>query len=218
MTDSVDRNVVWHRATVDRAAREAVLGQRGCLVWFTGLSGSGKSTVANLLEARLADAGIASYLLDGDNVRHGLCKDLGFTPEHRRENIRRLAEVGKLFVDAGLITLTAFISPYRSERSFARSLLQPGDFFEVYVSTPIEVCEERDPTGLYQKARDGKIPEFTGISAPYEVPLRPEVVFDTSRLSLDQCVDRVWEALKRGGHLGDHRPSGGQGAAKTSDR
>lgn len=190
-------NIVWHHNDVSRADREAVLGQRGRLLWFTGLSGSGKSTVAVALERRLADLGRAAYLLDGDNVRHGLCDDLGFAPDDRRENIRRIGEVGRLFVDAGILVIASFISPYRADRRAIRDKMVEGDFIEVHVSTPLEVCEQRDPKGLYAKARAGEIDDFTGISAPYEAPLEPELAVDTSVLTVDESVDAVIAFLQR---------------------
>ena len=188
-------NVVWQDQKIERADRERVLGQRGRLMWFTGLSGSGKSTVAVELEARLNALGRAAYLLDGDNIRHGLCGDLGFSYDDRRENIRRIGEVAKLFVDAGLIALCAFISPYREDREWIRSTLDPGDFIEVHVATPLEVCEARDVKGLYRRARAGEIPNFTGISSPYEPPLEPEVVVDTSTQSLEETTDELLRYL-----------------------
>lgn len=191
--------IVWHDHAVSREDRERRLGQRGCVVWFTGLSGCGKSTVANLLDQMLLQRGTAAILLDGDNIRHGLCAPpqrlaeqhgeafakrfgLGFGPEDREENIRRIGSIAQLFASAGLITITAFVSPYRRDRDLARALVERsgrcGDFFEVFVDTPLEICEARDPKGLYKKARAGKIPQFTGISDPYEPPLHPEVRLD----------------------------------------
>jgi len=172
------------------------------VVWFTGLSGSGKSTIANLLEKKLQAMGRHTYLLDGDNMRHGLNRDLGFTPEDRVENIRRVAEVARLMVDAGLIVLTAFISPYRAERDLARSRVASDEFLEVYVDTPLEVAEERDPKGLYRKARRGELKNFTGIDAPYEVPAAPELHLQTARLSLDEAVEQLLARLQADGYLG----------------
>ncbi len=169
-------NVVWHSHTVTREFREKIKNQLGVCIWFTGLSASGKSTIASELEYELSKLGIHTYLLDGDNVRHGLNKDLGFSDADRHENIRRLAEVTKLFVDAGIVVLTAFISPFKEERDFARSLLDEGRFLEVFVEASIETCEERDPKGLYKKARAGEIRQFTGIDSPYEKPESPEIV------------------------------------------
>jgi len=163
----------------------------GGVVWLTGLSGSGKSTVSAELERRLLDLGRPVWVLDGDKVREGLCSDLGFSPEHRKENIRRVAEVARLFADAGLICIVAFISPYRADRERARSLLPAGRFVEVYLSTPLEVCERRDTKGLYAKARAGLVKEFTGITAPYEVPLEPELELRTDKLTLDECVSTL---------------------------
>jgi adenylylsulfate kinase len=194
-------NIVWHPGQVNREDREKILGHRGCTLWFTGLSGSGKSTVAVALEKALWDRGVCSYILDGDNVRHGLNNDLGFSPEDRTENIRRIGEVAKLFTDAGVVNLTAFISPYRADRDKVRALMQPGDFIEVYVDCPIEVCEGRDVKGLYAKARAGKIPEFTGISAPYEEPLKPEITLKTGELSEEQSVSVLLQYLEKNRYI-----------------
>lgn len=188
-------NTVWQATNVDRAAREKQLGQKARLLWFTGLSGSGKSTLAVALEERLNAKGYATYLLDGDNVRHGLCGDLGFAPEDRVENLRRVREVAKLMVDAGLVVLASFVSPYRADRDAARAAFGAGEFAEVWVSTPLEECERRDVKGLYAKARRGEISNFTGISAPYEAPESPEFTIDTTALSLDEAVRQVAEAL-----------------------
>jgi adenylylsulfate kinase len=189
-------NIVWHANAVSRADREERLGQRGRLVWLTGLSGSGKSTIAVALETKLNDLGRTAYLLDGDNVRHGLCDDLGFSPDDRRENLRRVGEVGRLFVDAGIVTLASFIAPYRAERQRVRARMAVGDFIEVHVSTPLEVCEARDPKGLYRKARSGEIGSFTGVSAPYEEPENPELRIDASEVPVDQAVDAILELLR----------------------
>lgn len=180
---------------LSRADKEALLGQRGKMVWFTGLSGSGKSTIAIALERELHRRGLLCRILDGDNIRSGINNNLGFTPEDRRENIRRIAEVSKLFVDTGIITLAAFISPNNELRQMAADIIGPGDFIEVYVSTPIEECERRDVKGLYAKARRGEIKNFTGISAPFEVPEHPAISLDTSVLSLEECVKRLLELL-----------------------
>lgn len=188
-------NIVWHPTVVRRAEREARLGQHGRLIWFTGLSGSGKSTIANATEHRLHTMGRATYLLDGDNLRHGLCRDLGFDQASRQENIRRIAEVGRLFVDAGLIVLAAFISPLREDREFVRSRVDAGDFLEVFVDVPLDVCEARDPKGLYRRARRGEIASFTGISAPYEAPESPEVHLQPHGAPVDEAVDRVVAVL-----------------------
>ena len=170
-------------------------------MWFTGLSGSGKSTIAVAVEKSLWDRGVRSYILDGDNIRHGLNNDLGFSPEDRTENIRRIGEVAKLFTDGGVLNLTAFISPYRSDRDRVRSIMGEGDFIEVHVDCPVEECERRDVKGLYAKARAGKIPEFTGISAPYEAPEKPEIVLETAKLSEEQSVAKVLEYLEKNGYI-----------------
>ncbi|MFP9231223.1 adenylyl-sulfate kinase [Pectobacterium cacticida] len=172
--EPTDENVVWHAHTVTRESREKLHGHQGVVIWFTGLSGSGKSTLAGALEQALHQRGVSTYLLDGDNVRHGLCRDLGFSDDDRRENIRRVGEVAKLMVDAGLVVLTAFISPHRAERKMVQDLLGEGQFIEVFVDTPLATCEARDPKGLYKKAREGKLPNFTGIDAIYEAPEAPD--------------------------------------------
>lgn len=184
-------NVVWHHATVRRARREQLNGHRGAILWFTGLSGAGKSTLAHAVEERLHQMGSRTFVLDGDNVRHGLCGDLGFSAQDRIENIRRVGEVAKLFMEAGVIVLTAFISPFRTERQRVRGMVGHGDFMEIYCDSPIEVCETRDVKGLYKKARAGHIPEFTGITSPYEAPLKPEITVDTGAKELAICVDQV---------------------------
>lgn len=184
-------NVVWHDTRVSAEQRAEHKKQKPCIVWMTGLSGSGKSTLANALEARLFELGYHTYLLDGDNIRHGLNKDLGFSDEARVENIRRIAEVAKLFVDAGLIVTTAFISPFRAERDLARSLVAEGQFVEVHVDAPLDVCESRDPKGLYKKARAGEIPSFTGIDSPYEAPASPELHVHTDRHTVPELVEQV---------------------------
>lgn len=188
-------NIVWHNHKVTRAERAENKHQRPCLLWFTGLSGSGKSTIANALDVALHQRGYHTFLLDGDNVRHGLNKDLGFSDEDRIENIRRIGEVSKLFTDAGLIVLSAFISPFTSDRRMVRNLFPAGEFVEVFMDTPLATCEERDPKGLYEKARAGKIKHFTGIDSPYEAPERPEVRLDTSSMSVDDCVDHLIDYL-----------------------
>jgi len=195
-------NVHWQQLSVDRAARALIKGQEPRCVWFTGLSGSGKSTIANLVERRLHALGHHTYMLDGDNVRHGLNKDLGFTPEDRVENIRRVAEVAKLMTDAGLIVLVSFISPYQSERELARSRFANGEFIEIFVDTPIEICEQRDVKGLYARARAGQIPNFTGISAPYEAPNNPELRLETALHSAEALTDRVVNAVLASGSAG----------------
>ncbi|HKJ75722.1 MAG TPA: adenylyl-sulfate kinase [Gammaproteobacteria bacterium] len=199
-------NTVWHAPQVSREMREGRLGQRSAVLWFTGLSGAGKSTVAHAAEKRLADMGCLTYVFDGDNVRHGLCGDLGFSIEDRKENIRRIGEMVKLFADAGVISLTAFISPLRADRRGVRDLLGDGDFIEVYCRCSLDVCEERDVKGLYQKARAGEIQEFTGISSPYEEPEDPELVLETDRMSIDECVDRIVETLRERGVISEANP------------
>jgi bifunctional enzyme CysN/CysC len=195
------QNIHWQALDVDRALRAAQKGQRGCVLWLTGLSGAGKSAIANLVDKRLVALGRHTYLLDGDNVRHGLNKDLGFTPQDRVENIRRVAEVAKLMADAGLITVVSFISPFRSERRMARELLAAGDFFEVFVDAPLAVAEARDPKGLYRKARQGELKNFTGIDSPYEVPERPEIHIDTVALSPDEAAERIVAYISAAGVL-----------------
>ena len=190
-TSPASDNVVWHQATVTRARREAQNGHRGAIIWFTGLSGAGKSTLAHAVEEHLHQMGCRTFVLDGDNVRHGLCGDLGFSAADRVENIRRVGEVAKLFMEAGVIVLTAFISPFREDRNKVRAMVQPGEFVEIYCQCPVEVCEQRDTKGLYKKARAGEIGQFTGISSPYEAPDRPELVVNTSERSLQDCVQQV---------------------------
>jgi adenylylsulfate kinase len=192
-------NTVWHHATVTRSRREQLNGHRGAVLWHTGLSGAGKSTLAHAVEERLHQLGCRTYVLDGDNVRHGLCGDLGFSAKDRDENIRRIGEVSKLFVEAGIIVLTAFISPYRAERGRVRSLMPHGDFFEIYCRCPLEVCEQRDVKGLYKRARGGEIKDYTGVSSPYEEPEKPELVVDTDRLSLEESVSAVLALLAERG-------------------
>jgi len=187
-------NTVWHNATVTRERREKRNTHKGAVVWFTGLSGSGKSTLAHTVEEHIFKLGCQAYVFDGDNVRHGLCSDLGFSEADRSENIRRIAEMCKLFVDAGLIALTAFISPLHTDRQRVRDLLGE-DFIEVYCRCPIEVCEQRDVKGLYKKARAGEIKDFTGISAPYEAPERPDLVIETDQLNLEQGTEKIVQLL-----------------------
>lgn len=196
---TVATNIHWHAGHVDREARETLNGHKSAILWFTGLSGAGKSTLANAVEERLNQLSCRTYVLDGDNIRHGLCNDLGFSDEDRTENIRRIGEVSKLFVDAGVLALTAFISPFRADRDIVRGLVNEGDFIEVYVKCDLEICEERDVKGLYKKARAGEIPAFTGISSPYEEPLNAEVVVDTGAQSLEESVDQVIDALQKRG-------------------
>ncbi|MDK2810204.1 MAG: adenylylsulfate kinase [Petroclostridium sp.] len=190
MEDQRSSNVVWHHASVTKEDRERLLKQKGLLLWFTGLSGAGKSTIANALEKRLFEMGKLTYLLDGDNIRHGLNGDLGFSVEDRKENIRRIGEVGKLFVDAGIITLATFISPLKEDRQKVRELLKEN-FIEIFVDCSLEVCESRDPKNLYRKARRGEIKEFTGISSPYEKPENPEITISTDKQTIEECVDRI---------------------------
>jgi adenylylsulfate kinase len=190
-------NTVWHHATVTRQRREEANKHRAVILWFTGLSGAGKSTLAHAVEEELHRRGCRTFVLDGDNVRHGLCSDLGFSEEDRQENIRRIGEMSKLFNEAGVITLTAFISPFRVDRERVRSLVPHGDFFEIYCDTSLEVCESRDVKGLYARARTGEIPDFTGISSPYEVPEKPELVVPTGQESVEACVERVLGSLEQ---------------------
>lgn len=191
-----DENVVWHNYELSKKVRAEQKSQKPCVLWFTGLSGSGKSTIAGALEQRLYQLGHHTYLLDGDNVRHGLNKDLGFSDDDRVENIRRIGEVSKLFCDAGLIVLSAFISPFRADREMVRSLVSDGEFVEVFMNTPLEECERRDPKGLYKKARSGQIRNFTGIDSAYEAPPAAEIELNTAELCVDQAVDKVIAYLK----------------------
>lgn len=196
------KNIHWHPGKISKEDRERLNNHKGLCVWFTGLSGSGKSSIARKLEKKLFDRGVKAYVLDGDNIRHGLNKNLGFSPEDRAENIRRISEVAKLFVDAGSIVITAFISPYQEDRNKARMLLAEGDFVEVFVKASIETCEERDSKGLYKKARSGEIKEFTGISAPYDEPLDPELVINTTEeTDLDKNTGKVIKYLEDKGYL-----------------
>jgi adenylylsulfate kinase len=192
-------NIVWHHSTVTRAARAHQRGHRSAILWFTGLSGAGKSTLANAVNSALFEQGLACYVLDGDNIRHGLCKDLGFSDADREENIRRIGEVAKLFLDAGVVVLTAFVSPFQADRARARSLVAAGDFIEIHCAADLAVCEERDTKGLYARARAGEIKEFTGISSPYEAPEAPELRIDTGSQSLDDCVAQVLAYLETQG-------------------
>lgn len=194
-------NVVWHQASVTRAMREQLNGHRSAVLWFTGLSGAGKSTIAHALEARLFEMKCHTYVFDGDNVRHGLCADLGFSARDRSENLRRIGEMVKLFADAGVIALTAFISPNRTDRNAVRGRLTDGEFIEIYCRCPLEVCESRDVKGLYRRARAGEVPEFTGISAPYDAPDHAEIVLNTDQRTVDQCVDQVTDYLMGRGIL-----------------
>lgn len=197
-----NQHTIWHEPTITRKDREILNNQRSCILWFTGLSGAGKSTLAHALEDRLHRLGNHTYVLDGDNIRKGLCSDLGFSDEDRTENIRRIGEVAKLMIDAGIIVMTAFISPFRNDRQVARDLVEDGDFIEVFCDAPLDVCEDRDVKGLYKKARAGEIPEFTGISSPYEEPLAPELKIDTARLTVDECIDAIIDYLETNTYLG----------------
>jgi len=188
-------NVVWHHATVTRDRRETLNGHKGVILWFTGLSGAGKSTLAHEVEEQLHQMGCRTFVFDGDNVRHGLCADLGFSSEDRHENIRRIGEMAKLFVEAGVIALTAFISPFRADRQHVRDMVKDGDFLEIYCRCSLETCESRDVKGLYKKARAGLIGNFTGISSPYEEPDRADLVVDTDRQSLEESVNQVLKML-----------------------
>ncbi|MEZ8225884.1 adenylyl-sulfate kinase [Vibrio splendidus] len=199
--DSVSDDVVWHNATVTHKQRSEQKKQTPVVLWFTGLSGSGKSTVANAVESKLLNLGKHSYLLDGDNVRHGLNKDLGFSDTDRVENIRRISEVAKLFVDSGTIVLTAFISPFIADREQARTLLLPSQFLEVFIDTPLSVCEQRDPKGLYKKARAGEIKHFTGIDSTYEVPLNADIHVETEGHSIEACAEIVVNQLSDLGYI-----------------
>lgn len=184
-------NIIFHQHKITRKEREKLNGHRSCVVWFTGLSGSGKSTLAGAVEEQLAARGIHTYLLDGDNIRHGLNSNVDFSEAGRKENIRRIGEVAKLFADAGIVTLTAFISPFREDRNMVRKLMNDRDFIEVFVNCPLEVCEQRDTKGLYKKARAGEISDFTGINSPYESPLNPEIEVNTQQQSIEQSVSHI---------------------------
>lgn len=194
-------NIVWHEGHVSRQERETLLTQQGALVWLTGLPSSGKSTIAYTVEHALVARGHLAYVLDGDNIRHGLNNNLGFSAEDRTENIRRIGEVGKLFVDTGVVTLASFVSPYNADRDAIRQLMGAADFFEIYVETPLELCEERDPKGLYKKARAGEIPNFTGISDPYEAPENAELVIKTADCTLEEAALQVISLLEKAGKI-----------------
>ncbi len=209
-------HIVWHNGIVGRREREQLNGHRGCTVWFTGLSASGKSTLAVATEAALHARGVRTYILDGDNIRHGLNKNLGFSPEDRTENIRRIGEVARLFTDCGIVNLTAFISPYGSDRFAARQTCGAGSFIEVFVDCPVEKCEERDPKGAYKKARAGIIKDFTGISAPYEEPQSPEVHLHTDRSSIQECVEAIVRHLEEQELIPRTKPL--SASAEVSDR
>ncbi|MGY4690583.1 adenylyl-sulfate kinase [Salibacterium sp. K-3] len=199
MASTETKNIVWHDASVSREERNRKNGHESFVLWFTGLSGSGKSTLANAVSRKLFEEDKQTYVLDGDNVRHGLNKDLGFSPEERQENIRRIGEVAKLFVDSGQIVSTAFISPYREDRQQVRDLLDDGKFVEIHVECSLSTCEDRDPKGLYAKARSGEIPSFTGISSPYEEPEEPEVRVNTEDYSIEEAVDVIVDVLQKKG-------------------
>lgn len=201
MTVQKATNIKWHHGKITKDDRIKLMRQKGVTIWLTGLSGSGKSTIAVELEHALLENKHLAYILDGDNIRHGLNKNLGFSPEDRTENIRRIGEVAKLFTDANMIAITAFISPYRQDRDNVRKLLQNGEFVEVYIKCPLEVCEQRDTKGLYKKARAGEVKEFTGISAPYEEPLNPELTIDTSKMTVDESTRAVLNFLEGKGYV-----------------
>lgn len=201
MAEQKSTNITWHHGKISNEDRQKLIGQKGITIWLTGLSGAGKSTIGVELEHALVENGHQAYILDGDNVRFGLNKNLGFSPEDRTENIRRIGEVAKLFTDACIINITAFISPYKADRNEARALQEKGNFIEVYVKCPVEVCEERDTKGLYKKARAGEIPEFTGISAPYEEPDNAEIIIDTSTCSVDDATRQIYAYLEENGYL-----------------
>lgn len=190
------QNIVWHEPSLQKEERRKRNGHHSAVFWFTGLSGSGKSTIANRVAKKLHELGVQTYVLDGDNIRHGLNKDLGFSEQDRKENIRRIGEVAKLFVDSGQMVFTAFISPFREDRETVRKLLEEDEFIEVYVKCPLSQCEERDPKGLYKKARKGEISDFTGISSPYEEPESPEIVLETDRFSIEECAEQLLSYIK----------------------
>lgn len=198
---SASTNITWHDSEVTKAQRQERNGHKSVVIWFTGLSGSGKSTISVALEKALFEQNITSYRLDGDNIRHGLNQNLGFSPEDRKENIRRIGEVGKLMVDAGVVTMTAFISPYEEDRNTVRYILEDGEFIEVFTKCSLDECESRDPKGLYKKARSGEIKEFTGINAPYEEPSNPEIVIDTENESVEESVEKIVAYLKENQYL-----------------
>jgi adenylylsulfate kinase len=203
-------NISWHERRLSKEDYRQRNGHDSAVIWFTGLSGSGKSTLAHLVEEKLFEKGMYTYILDGDNIRHGLNGDLGFSEADRRENIRRIGEVAKLFSDAGVVVLVAFISPYRQDRDRVRSLFEPGEFLEIYVKCALRTCEERDPKGLYKMARSGKLPDFTGIDSPYEEPLDPELIVDTGAADIGRCVANILNFLQGANHAPDSmfQPSG----------
>jgi adenylylsulfate kinase len=196
-----NNNIIWHHASVTRQQREKLNGHKSVVLWFTGLPSSGKSTIAHAVEEKLYQMGCRTLVLDGDNVRHGLCSDLGFSVSDRAENIRRIGEMVKLFVEAGVIVLTAFISPFKKDRHRVRSLLRQGDFVEIYCKCPLGICEERDIKGFYKRAKIGEIKDFTGISSPYEEPENPELILDTDELTVEECVSKVIGFLREKGYI-----------------
>lgn len=191
-----NKNITWHNTTISKKNRHLLNGHKSCVLWFTGLSGSGKSTLANAVDYEMFRNGFRSYVLDGDNIRHGLNRDLSFLKEDRKENIRRIGEVAKLFVDSGQIISSAFISPFREDRELVRYMFKADEFIEIYVNCPIQICETRDPKGLYKKARMGEIPDFTGITSPYEPPLSPEIIIETNRMTIEDSVEEIFSYLK----------------------
>lgn len=198
----MSKNIVWHQASISKEDRRQKNNHHSCILWFTGLSASGKSTIANEIAKALYHLNVQQYVLDGDNIRHGLNKDLGFTDFDRTENIRRIGEVAKLFVDNGQIVLTAFISPFIADRNIVRSLVEQDEFIEVYVECSVETCESRDPKGLYKKAKNGEIQNFTGISSPYEAPINPEITLNTDQQSVQECVETILQFLKSKNYIG----------------
>jgi adenylylsulfate kinase len=198
----MSKNIVWHQASISKEDRRQKNNHHSCILWFTGLSASGKSTIANEIAKALYHLNVQQYVLDGDNIRHGLNKDLGFTDFDRTENIRRIGEVAKLFVDNGQIVLTAFISPFIADRNIVRSLVEQDEFIEVYVECSVETCESRDPKGLYKKAKNGEIQNFTGISSPYEAPVNPEITLNTDKQSVQECVETILQFLKSKNYIG----------------
>jgi len=204
---SVEKYIIPHGHSITKENRQEHKGHKSCILWYTGLSGSGKSTLANKVEEKMFDMGLHTYILDGDNVRMGLNKGLGFSDEDRKENIRRIGEVSKLFVDAGIIVSTAFISPFRSDRDMVRSIVKPEEFLEIYIDAPLDVCEKRDPKGLYKKARAGEIKQFTGIDSPYEAPDKAEIVVKTGDFSLEECADQVINWLQEHNYIPAEEPA-----------
>lgn len=202
MSEQKSKNITWHHGLVEREERQKRNKNKGVILWYTGLSGCGKSTIANEVEKRIFEGGYHTYVLDGDNIRFGLNSNLGFSPEDRTENIRRVGEVAKLFVDAGIVVSTAFISPYRKDRDRVRSIVEEGDMIEIFIKCDLEICEQRDAKGLYKKARAGEIPEFTGISAPYEEPENPELVIDSGKHSVEECTNMIIDYLKNNNYIG----------------